>query len=201
MDFCQKLQYLRKQKGITQEELARALYVSRTAVSKWESGRGYPSIDSLKAIAAYFCITVDELLSGEQVLCIAENDNKQSKSRLNDLVFGLLDCCVLIVLFLPIFGQIRDGVVYSVSLLSLQDISAYLKYLFFAQIILSAFVGVVALALQSLHINAWHRIKSKLSLALSILGALLFIAASQVYVAAVFFSFLIIKGFLLTKNR
>lgn len=54
MEFHEKLQELRKQRGMTQEELATALYVSRTAVSKWESGRGYPSIDSLKAISGFF---------------------------------------------------------------------------------------------------------------------------------------------------
>ena len=54
MEFGQKLQELRKQKGMTQEELAQALYVSRAAVSKWESGRGYPNIDSLKAIAKFY---------------------------------------------------------------------------------------------------------------------------------------------------
>ena len=56
MELNKKLQQLRKQKNLTQEELAEALYVSRTAISKWESGRGYPNIDSLKAIAKFFCI-------------------------------------------------------------------------------------------------------------------------------------------------
>ena len=41
MEFNEKLQELRKQRGLTQEELAEKLYVSRTAISKWESGRGY----------------------------------------------------------------------------------------------------------------------------------------------------------------
>ena len=54
MEFHEKLQQLRKNKGLTQEELAEILYVSRTAVSKWESGRGYPNIDSLKDISSYF---------------------------------------------------------------------------------------------------------------------------------------------------
>ncbi|MBR7039698.1 MAG: helix-turn-helix transcriptional regulator, partial [Oscillospiraceae bacterium] len=42
MEFSEKLQTLRKKKGLTQEELAQALFVSRTAISKWESGKGYP---------------------------------------------------------------------------------------------------------------------------------------------------------------
>ena len=50
MEFHEKLQELRKSRGLTQEELAEELYVSRTAISKWESGRVYPSIDSLKEI-------------------------------------------------------------------------------------------------------------------------------------------------------
>ena len=58
MEFNEKLQELRKQKGFTQEELAELLFVSRTAVSKWESGRGYPNIDSLKAISKLFFIAM-----------------------------------------------------------------------------------------------------------------------------------------------
>ena len=77
MEFNEKLQSLRKSKGLTQEELAEVLYVSRTAISKWESGRGYPNIDSLKAISKFFGVTIDELLSGNELLTIAEEDSKQ----------------------------------------------------------------------------------------------------------------------------
>ena len=59
MEFHEKLQQLRKQKGLTQEQLADQLYVSRAAVSKWESGRGYPNIDSLKALAKFYSVTID----------------------------------------------------------------------------------------------------------------------------------------------
>ena len=63
MEFNEKLQQLRKEKELTQEQLAEKLFVSRTAISKWESGRGYPSIDSLKAISKLFSVSVDDLLN------------------------------------------------------------------------------------------------------------------------------------------
>ena len=62
MEFHEKLQQLRKKKGLTQEQLAAQLYVSRTAISKWESGRGYPNLESLKSISKLFSISIDELL-------------------------------------------------------------------------------------------------------------------------------------------
>ena len=93
MEFHEKLQELRKNRGLTQEELAEVLYVSRTAISKWESGRGYPSIDSLKAIASFYSVTIDELLSGEKLISIAEKENKSNIRNMCDLLFGMVDVC------------------------------------------------------------------------------------------------------------
>lgn len=76
MEFGEKLQLLRKERGLTQAELAEQLFVSRAAVSKRESGRGYPGIDSLKAIAKYFSVSLDSLLSCDTVLAIAEEDGR-----------------------------------------------------------------------------------------------------------------------------
>ena len=86
MELNEKLQELRKNKGLTQEELAAALYVSRTAVSKWESGRGLPSIDSLKQISAFFDVSIDDLLSADKALSLAEQENKASQRSFCDLI-------------------------------------------------------------------------------------------------------------------
>lgn len=97
MEFNEKLQQLRKQKGCTQEELAERLYVSRTAVSKWESGRGYPSIDSLKSISKLFNISIDDLLSSEEIVLLAQTEQQEKTSRMRSLIFGALDCMVVLL--------------------------------------------------------------------------------------------------------
>lgn len=66
-----------KRKGFTQEELAKKLYVTRTAISKWESGRGLPNIDSLKALSKLFNVTIDDLLSSDDILRAAEEEKNQ----------------------------------------------------------------------------------------------------------------------------
>lgn len=78
MEFNEKLQELRKSKGLTQEELAKELYVSRTAISKWESGRGYPNIDSLKEISRYFSVSIDELICPDEIITAAENEKHET---------------------------------------------------------------------------------------------------------------------------
>lgn len=109
MEFHEKLQILRKEKGLTQEELAEHLYVSRAAISKWESGRGYPNIDSLKAIAGFFSVTIDELLSSGEVLTLAEKEAAQKRGKLCGQILGCLDCSAAILYVLPIFGQTVNG--------------------------------------------------------------------------------------------
>ena len=116
MEFNEKLQELRRREEMTQEELANKLYVSRTAISKWESGRGYPNIESLKAIAKLFSVTVDELLSSEEILTVAEEDGNYKASRTRGFVIGLLDISAVLLLILPLFAQKRGVFVESVPL-------------------------------------------------------------------------------------
>ena len=199
MEFSEKLQQLRKQKEITQEELAEALFVSRTAVSKWESGRGYPSIDSLKAIAGFFGVTVDELLSGEELLTVAEAHTRQKESHLRDLTFGLLDVSVAMLLFLPFFGQKAGGVARGVSLLALTEVAAYLKTAYLIAVVGAVALGILTLALQNCEGRFWTKNKRKLSVLAGAVGAILFVISQQPYAATFLLILLAIKVLMLIK--
>lgn len=185
MEFHEKLQELRQGRGLTQEELAQRLYVSRTAISKWESGRGYPNIDSLKAIAAFFKVSLDVLLSGEQLLTVAEEDSRQKITHLQDVVYGLLDLSAALLLFFPFFGDTVNGILCTLYVMVVVTIAAF---------------GVLTLILQGCRRDFWLRYKHALSLVFSMLGVFLFILSPQPYAAALLFVFLIIKVLLLKKS-
>lgn len=200
MEFREKLQELRKQRGLTQEALAEQLYVSRTAISKWESGRGYPSIDSLKAISAYFSISIDDLLSGDALLTIAEEDGKQKEGRLRNLVLALMDCGMGFLLFLPLFGQRDGGGVRAVSLLALTAAPAYMRAVFFAVVGFNVADGILLLALRNSENVWWRKWGSLISIGLQAAATLLLIAALQPYAAVFSFALLAVQAVLLIKR-
>lgn len=70
MELSEKLQELRKEKGLTQEELAEALFVSRTAISKWESGDTVPNTETLKLLSKLYNVSINTLLgSPRELIC------------------------------------------------------------------------------------------------------------------------------------
>lgn len=100
--FKDKLKELRKEKGVTQEELANAIFVSREAVSKWEQGRGLPSDVNLEEISKYFNVSPDELISKndlkEQVkISEKKNDIKTKFATIISLVCIALISVVIIL--------------------------------------------------------------------------------------------------------
>ena len=186
---------------MTQEELAEKLYVSRTAISKWESGRGVPSVDSLKAISTFFSISLDDLLSGEELLILAEDDRKQKESHTRDVMFGLFDCCMALLFFLPLFGQKTSAGVRALSLLALPEVPLYLKVLYTAVVLGMTVLGLVTLALQNSDQALWVRNKERISLLVHVLGLFLFIMSRQPYAAVYTLIFLLMKVQMLIKQR
>ena len=196
MEFHEKLQLLRTNENLTQEELAEKLYVSRTAISKWESGRGYPSIDSLKAIAKYFHVTIDELIGGEEIVTLAQEDVKNSRKRYTVLTCGILDCLIVLLFFLPIFGDSGAGSVTSVTMAAMTGIETWLKVVFFIITGLTVLNGFCTVVLSNFDNPLWNRHRAGTGVMLSVIGTVLFILTRQPYAGIVYLCLLVIKGFL-----
>lgn len=200
MEFNEKLQELRKSKGLTQEELAEKLYVSRTAVSKWESGRGYPNIDSLKEISMYFSVSIDELLSSEKLLFIAENENRRNIKNIYNLLYSVIDLFSVLLIILPLYPNTVNEFVGSVNLLNYNEISGFLKVIYWCSFLLLIFLGVVKLFFIKTNKEKLNRIITIVSVGLNILVVLLFALTREVYALILVFVFLILKVILLYKQ-
>ena len=199
MEFNEKLQELRKSKGLTQEELAEKLYVSRTAVSKWESGRGYPNIDSLKEISMFFSVSIDELLSSEKLLFIAEKENKTNIKNICELLFGAVDLFYVLLIFLPLYPDTVNGFIYSVSLLNYTEISSFNKTIYWVMFLALLLIGAIKIMFIKIRKEKVNKAVTVVSVFLNILIVLLFATTREVYALILVFLFLIIKGLLIYK--
>ena len=200
MEFCEKLQELRKSRGLTQEELAEALYVSRTAVSKWESGRGYPSIDSLKEISNYFTITIDDLLSAEKLIVIAEKENKSKIRNICDLLFGAADLLSFRLIVLPLYPKTVDGYIYSVNLWMYTETAAYNRMVYWVLFLALMASGVIKILQTQLKTEKGQKTVTMCSVFLSIGTVLYLVLARETYAAAVAFLLMIMKGLLVFRH-
>jgi len=195
VEFCEKLQQLRKSRGLTQEELAEALYVSRTAISKWESGRGYPSIDSLKELSAYFSVTIDDLLSAERLIRIAEKESRSALQSLCDLLMGMADLLSVLLIVLPLYPRTVEGYVYSVNLI------AYAETTFLNRGVYWALTGVWKILLTQLKWKTGKTAATGCSMGLSAVAVLYLALAGETYAVAVAFLLMLVKLMLLFRSR
>ena len=200
MEFNEKLQELRKSRSLTQEQLAQELYVSRTAISKWESGRGYPSIDSLKQISRYFSVTIDELICPEEIIQAAEEERKDFTGRYLALICNTLDLLPVMLLVIPAFGN-GAAVPAAVPLLQLTGVRLWLRIVSAAVIGLTVLNGLCGLILSGFDRPLWNRHRRVTGMGLSILGAAVFMASRQPYAGMIYLMLLVIKGFLILKSK
>ena len=124
---------MRKNRGFTKEELAQVLYVSRTAISKWESGRGYLSIDSLKEILNYFGVTID------------------------DLLFGMVDLFSFILIVLSLYPKPINGYIFSVNLFSHTETTWLNRWIYWIMFIILIMVGIVKTVLTQFKIEKGYK--------------------------------------------
>ena len=200
MEFGEKLQNLRKARNLTQEELAEALYVSRTAISKWESGRGYPSIDSLKEISSFFDISIDELLSSEKIISIAKKENELNLQKLYNIFFGISDLFAIFLIVLPLYPLTVNGYVYSTNLLSYTGGSTINLVIHWALFLTLLVLGIFKLFLAQAGNDRLQKALRNVSLGISILTVLYLSLAREPYAIIVAFLLFAVKVLLLVKR-
>ena len=94
MQFSAKIKELRQKKGISQAKLADDIHISRSAVAKWENGLGLPNGDSLKLLAEYFRVAVDELISDKTNEEILVSKNKTIDQQKKALIAFAMGCMI-----------------------------------------------------------------------------------------------------------
>jgi len=111
---------LRKEKNLTQKDLATELNVSDKAVSRWETGKGFPDVDSLQALSNFFGVTINELLAGEKaetktikeiaeeniISAIAETE-KNKKAKKSTVILTLI---ISLILIIPLLIDCVEGI-------------------------------------------------------------------------------------------
>ena len=215
MEFNEKLQELRKSRSLTQEELAEALFVSRTAISKWEQGRGYPSLDSLKEISRFFSVSIDDLICSEEIISAATDEKKECMDKYISLICNMLDIFLVLLLLLPVFGNGADNPA-SVSLCSITGISTWIKIVFatlIGLVVLNGICGVVIshfekpvcdLACRRMIrgiILSQNRHGLVTGMVLSIACAAVFILTRQPYAGIICLAILVVNGLLIGKGK
>ena len=101
MTTAEKLVRLRKEKGLSQLQLAEEINVSRQAISRWEVGLAVPSREKLRALSELYNVSVDYLLSDkadENMKEVSEPENEAKEKPSNHLRAGLIACVVVILL-------------------------------------------------------------------------------------------------------
>ena len=195
MDFGEKLKALRTERGLTQEQLAVRLYVSRTAVSKWETGGGSPNLDSLQAVARLFDVSVDDLLSADDLIVLARDERRSTARSSGMLSFGLLDVLAVVFAFIPLYG-VDDG--SFVRMANLADYGASVDFgasfaVMAAAVVSLMFVGAVEILLAAAGSRRAARIVALVGFAVQALAVVLFASTMQPYATTLMFALLLAK--------
>ena len=196
MELSKKIKQIRNDNKLTQEQFAEKMLVSRTAVSKWENGTCYPSIDSLKYMSQTFNVSLDKLLSSEEILEIAKTENQSNISKYNSLLFCLLDVVRIIFVFLPLYSYKTNDFIYSVSLFNSNDLGSTLKIVFLLIYIIFLILGIIELIF---NYKGNNRLLNKISLFLDVISIFVLLFTKQPYVIALMFVIFIIKTIMLAN--
>lgn len=100
--FSEKIKKLRLTKGLTQEQLAKLVYVSRSAVAKWEQNRGFPNIEALQKMSEIFEVSIDDLLSDKELEIIKVMNSKKISIQRKIIIVLSVFMSIILLLFITL---------------------------------------------------------------------------------------------------
>lgn len=134
MALSEKLYTLRRKSGLSQEQLAEQLNVSRQAISKWEAGQSIPESDKLLSISNYFNVSLDYLMKDETQDTISEKEQINTSLRTGDRtrwLLGIVICiggiaCLILWGLLSIFNPAASNQLSESSMISIDGNGIFL---------------------------------------------------------------------------
>ena len=104
MELARQLKVKREECGLSQDEVAKAIFVSRQTVSNWENDKTYPDVQSLLLLSKLFGVSIDELIKGDAVAM--QQAIKEDSRKMRLLSYGMIGFSVLAFLFLLMFSLV-----------------------------------------------------------------------------------------------
>lgn len=138
VEFGEQLRKVREERGMTQQSLAEQLYVTRQSVSRWECGDRYPDLVTTKKISQILEVSLDDLLSGKEMMKVVERNSVIENKTINNIMIALYACVVFslvatiidIIIRFPLQSEYID---YSgIELIVINVLGLVLQAVFFA---------------------------------------------------------------------
>ncbi len=157
---------LRKEKKLTQKELAEKLNVSDKAISRWETGKGFPDVNSLVSLSEFFEVSVNELLAGKQVeseniseiadknvIVAFENKEKEvKKKKFQTVLCIILLSVILLPPAIPTFMYLTDNIILFIkNYMSFDNLSEFI-----VAVTVSVLLTATGFVVRKGHISIFH---------------------------------------------
>lgn len=152
---------LRKEKNFTQKQLAEKLNVSDKAISRWETGKGYPDVTSLVSLSTFFGVSVNELLAGKHIdtenitkiadenIILAFRDSEKSRRKQKKQI--TVYTVILLLILLPASISVIGEILKMTSQITMENI-----LIFAVGAVIAVLFLIVGIAIRKGHVSLIH---------------------------------------------
>lgn len=146
-------------------------------------------------------MTIDELLTSEKVLSLAEKENASNIRNICDLLFGIVDVCFFLLILLPLYPNTVEGYIYSVNLLNYIEVTTWNRFLYWGMFVTLILCGILKITLGKFKVEKGYKILTDASIGLNILLVVFLAMTREAYAVTMAFLLLVIKGTLIFKKN